>query len=418
MELPMTKYETKVLQPEPKTYNMLFPATTCGITEIKVYPQVEGIVTKKNYTPGTIVQKGQTLFVIDPTEYQLSVQSAEANLKVAKANLETTRLQYESNQKLFEKRIISAQLNIARTNLGYCTVTSPVTGFIAGNEFNVGDMVSRAKYLCTVSDISKVKANFSITETDLLSMVKEFHLINGKNGMEGPNGSLVSDVLPKVKLKLKDGSIYNNDGNITVIGAIVNQTTGTSSCEAVFDNPDGVLRSGLSANVIIPVSLNSVLSVPLLDFPTDEKTVYNFHCYEPMIFTHQGAYWVEGMPGDFRIGYPKSLEEYRTAGEALDADLGGAVYQDDIREIGSGFFEDIFAPALKKAEKDNIPLYCGEYVVIDLADGESKIRWLEDIHSVFRKYGIGHALWNYKEKDFGMRDEKFSCIRDRFIEIL
>ena len=41
MELPMTKYETKVLQPEPKTYNMLFPATTCGITEIKVYPQVE-----------------------------------------------------------------------------------------------------------------------------------------------------------------------------------------------------------------------------------------------------------------------------------------------------------------------------------------------------------------------------------------
>ena len=280
----MTKYETKVLQPEPKTYNTSFPATTCGVTEIKVYPQVEGIVTKKNYVPGTVVQKGQTLFVIDPTEYQLSVQSAEADLKVAKANLETTRLQYESNQKLFEKKIISdyvlntslnsynsaqasvsqaqAQLNIARTNLGYCTVTSPVTGFIAGNEYSAGDMVSRAKYLCTVSDISQVKANFSITETDLLSLVMEYHLITGKNGMEGPNGSLVSDVLPKVKLKLKDGSIYQQEGRVTVIGAIVNQTTGTSSCEAVFDNPDGVLRSGLSANVIIPVSLDSVLSVP------------------------------------------------------------------------------------------------------------------------------------------------------------
>ena len=253
----MTKYETKVLQPEPKTYNTSFPATTCGVTEIKVYPQVEGIVTKKNYVPGTVVQKGQPLFVIDPTEYQLSVQSAEADLKVAKANLETTRLQYESNQKLFEKKIISdyvlntslnsynsaqasvsqaqAQLNIARTNLGYCTVTSPVTGFIAGNEYSVGDMVSRAKYLCTVSDISQVKANFSITETDLLSLVREYHLITGKNGMEGPNGSLVSDVLPKVKLKLKDGSIYQQEGRVTVIGAIVNQTTGTSSCEAVFD---------------------------------------------------------------------------------------------------------------------------------------------------------------------------------------
>jgi membrane fusion protein (multidrug efflux system) len=283
-EMPTAKFETKVLQPESKTYNMTFPATTCGINEIKVYPQVEGLVTKKNYTPGTIVQKGQTLFVIDPTEYQLNVQSAEANLMVAKANLETTRLQYESNQKLYEKHIISdyvlntslndynsaqasvsqaqAQLNIARTNLGYCTVTSPVTGFIAGNEYNVGDMVSRAMPVCTVSDISKVKANFSITETQLLSLVMEYHLTTGKNGMEGPNGSLIGDVMPKVKLKLKDGSIYQHDGNLTVIGALVSQTTGTASCEAEFPNPDGVLRSGLSANIIIPFTLDSVLSVP------------------------------------------------------------------------------------------------------------------------------------------------------------
>ena len=283
-EMPTAKYETKVLQPENKVYNMTFPATTCGINEIKVYPQVEGLVTKKNYTPGTIVQKGQTLFVIDPTEYQLNVQSAEADLMVAKANMESTRLQYESNQKLHEKHIISdyvlntslndynsakamvtqaqAQLNIARTNLGYCTVTSPVTGFIAGNEFNVGDMVSRSRYVCTVSDISKVKANFSITETQLLSIVMEYHLTNGKNGMEGPNGSLVSDVLPKVKLKLKDGTIYDHDGNLTVIGALVSQTTGTASCEAEFENPDGVLRSGLSANIIIPLAIENVLSVP------------------------------------------------------------------------------------------------------------------------------------------------------------
>jgi membrane fusion protein (multidrug efflux system) len=283
-EMPTAKYETKVLQPENKVYNMTFPATTCGINEIKVYPQVEGLVTKKNYTPGTIVQKGQTLFVIDPTEYQLNVQSAEADLMVAKANMESTKLQYESNQKLHEKHIISdyvlntslndynsakamvtqaqAQLNIARTNLGYCTVTSPVTGFIAGNEFNVGDMVSRSRYVCTVSDISKVKANFSITETQLLSLVMEYHLTTGKNGMEGPNGSLISDVMPKVKLKLKDGSIYQHDGNLTVIGALVSQTTGTASCEAEFDNPDGVLRSGLSANIIIPLAIENVLSVP------------------------------------------------------------------------------------------------------------------------------------------------------------
>ena len=283
-EMPTAKFETRVLQPETKVYNMTFPATTSGTTEIKVYPQVDGLVTKKGFTSGTKVQKGQMLFVIDPTEYQLSVQSAEANLSVAKAQMETTRLQYESNQKLYEKKIISdyvlqtslnaynsaqasvsqaqAQLNIARTNLGYCTVTSPVTGFIAGNEFDVGDMVSRAQYLCTVSDISQVTAKFSITETQLLSIVMEYHLTSGKNGMEGPNGSLISDVLPKVKLKLKDGSIYNHDGKLTVIGALVSQTTGTAACEAEFENPDGVLRSGLSANIIIPLAVDSVLCVP------------------------------------------------------------------------------------------------------------------------------------------------------------
>ncbi len=170
--------------------------------------------------------------------------------------------------------------------------------------------------------------------------------------------------------------------------------------------------------IIGGVCYNNVLSVPLLDLPLDDRIVYNFHCYEPMIFTHQGAYWVEGMPSDFRIGYPKTLREYREAGGTLDADLGGAVYKEGIREIGEGFFEDIFAPAIDKAEKDNVPLYCGEYGVIDLAAGEDKLRWLRDIHSVFRKYGIGRALWNYKEKDFGMQDDKFADIRDRFIEIL
>ena len=170
--------------------------------------------------------------------------------------------------------------------------------------------------------------------------------------------------------------------------------------------------------VIGGVCYNSVLSIPLLKLPYDRKTVYNFHCYEPMIFTHQGAYWVEGMPLDFRIGYPKTLWEYREAASKLDADLGGAIQKDGIREIGQGFFEDIFIPALEKAEKDDMPLYCGEYGVIDLAAGEDKLRWLQDIHAVFQKYRIGHALWNYKEKDFGFRDDRFSDIREGFIRII
>lgn len=283
-EAPKVNYETKVLQPETKVYNMSFPATTCGVSEVKVYPLIEGIITKKNFITGTIVQKGQTLYVIDPTEYQLNVQSAQADLNVAQAAMQSAKLEYESNQKLYEKHIISeyvlntslndynsakasvtqaqAQLNIARTNLGYCTIKAPSTGYVADHNFFVGDMATRSNYVCTVSDISMVKADFSITETELLNIVKEYHLRSGKNGMEGPNGSLVSDALPKVKLKLKDGTIYDGEGEIITIDAIVNSSTGTASCEAAFKNPDGVLRSGLSANVIIPINLDSVLSVP------------------------------------------------------------------------------------------------------------------------------------------------------------
>ncbi len=169
--------------------------------------------------------------------------------------------------------------------------------------------------------------------------------------------------------------------------------------------------------VIGGVMYNSVLTVPLIDVPVDDHIVYNFHCYEPMVFTHQAAYWVEQMPADFRIGYPKTLKEYQEAAKSIGLE-GGAIWEEGIREIGEGFFEDIFAPALKKAEKDGVALYCGEYGVIDLADNADKLRWLKDIHSVFRKYGIGHSLWNYKEKDFGMQDERFASIRDQFIAVL
>ena len=277
------KYETKVLQPESRVYHLTFPATLSGDTEISIYPQVEGIIKACNCSSGIKVKKGQTLFVIDPTEFRLSVQSAQANLSAAQAQMETTRLQYESNRTLAEKKIISdyvlqtslnayevakaavsqaeAQLNIAKTNLGYCTVTSPITGFVANKEVEEGDLAYRGVALCTVSDNSVVKAKFSITETQLLEMVREYGLRVTEKGLEGPKGRKIGDVFPPVKLQLKDGSTYEHDGVLNKIDAIVNSSTGTVTCKAAFPNPDGILRSGLSAKVVIPFEDN-VLCAP------------------------------------------------------------------------------------------------------------------------------------------------------------
>ena len=155
--------------------------------------------------------------------------------------------------------------------------------------------------------------------------------------------------------------------------------------------------------VVGGVRYSSVTSVPLLDLPIDDRVVYNFHCYEPFVFTHQGAYWVDQMPSDFRVNYPETLETYREEvhRQGLPEEMAGVIFEEGISEPGEALFEDIFAPALKKAEEDQVALYCGEYGVIDLADKASAERWLRDIHAVMERHGIGGALWNYKEKDFG-----------------
>ena len=136
-----------------------------------------------------------------------------------------------------------------------------------------------------------------------------------------------------------------------------------------------------------------------------------------MIFTHQGAYWMEQFPGDYRITYPQPIEVYREETKKI---LGedGTLFMPEVTGMGPGYFEIIFRAALEAAEKNNAPLYCGEYGVIDLADNPSKIRWLKDIHAAFAKFSIGHALWNYKEKDFGFVDESFKEIKEDFIAVI
>lgn len=170
--------------------------------------------------------------------------------------------------------------------------------------------------------------------------------------------------------------------------------------------------------VIGGVCYNSVLSVKLLDPPYDNKIVYNFHCYEPMIFSHQGAYWMPVFPSDYRISYPQPLEVYRKEHEHIFGEKEGTLFLENITEMGPDFFTNAFESALKAAQKFNVPLYCGEYGVIDLADNPSKIRWLKDIHTAFNRHGIGRALWNYKEKDFGFVDDSFKEIKDDFISVL
>ena len=127
------------------------------------------------------------------------------------------------------------------------------------------------------------------------------------------------------------------------------------------------------------------------------------------------------MDGPVPQGLPhhlsQPLEVYRAETLRVLGD-GSPVFLPEVKEMGPDFFEIIFKAALEAAEKNDAPLYCGEYGVIDLADNPSKIRWLKDIHTAFARFQVGHALWNYKEKDFGLVDDSFASVKDDFIAVI
>ena len=164
---------------------------------------------------------------------------------------------------------------------------------------------------------------------------------------------------------------------------------------------------------------NSIAALKDLAMPYDENIVYNFHCYEPTVFTHQGAYWVEGMDTSFRMPFDSTFGEYRKAAkEQL------AIYSQDLskydenEKMGPAFFKDLIAEAVRVAEERNVPLYCGEYGVIDLAEPEDLLKWYQAICSSFNSYGIARAAWSYKEMDFGFIDEHMKPVLEEVLKIM
>lgn len=164
---------------------------------------------------------------------------------------------------------------------------------------------------------------------------------------------------------------------------------------------------------------NSVVSVKELRKPYDDKIVFNFHCYEPLIFTHQAAYWVKGMSEDFRISYPKDLGEYYEVTEkTIGSFFSELIKGYDGVMCDKDFFIRYFKEAIEIAQKYDVPLYCGEYGVIDRADPEGTLNWFKDINAAFNEYGIARSVWSYKEMDFGLTDEHYSSVFEEMIKYL
>ena len=253
---------------------MLFRSTLQGKTDIEVRPQVSGAIQAVKVDEGAVVRKGQVLFTLDPVPFQAAVNQAKAAVDAAKVNVDNAKLTEAQNKLLLDKNIISdyvwqqaanalsaanaqlAQANAAlisaQKNLSYCTITAPSNGVVGQIPFREGSYVSPSTALTTVSDNSEIYAYFSFTEKDLLEMTKNGTLSQAQ----------IIAAMPAARLQLSDGQMYGIEGKVTTISGVVNPSTGASSARAIFDNPSGLLRSGLTGTVILPQDFTNRIIIP------------------------------------------------------------------------------------------------------------------------------------------------------------
>lgn len=269
-----------------QTLNTSYPATLIGDNDVEIRPQITGQITSVLVEDGQRVSKGQLLFVIDAVQLQAAVDAAksqviqaQAGVTSAQAAVNTAQTNVNNNKLLLDKNIISssayqitvdqfnmakaqlnqaqaavkaaqAQLASAQKNLSYSRITAPQSGVVGTIDFKTGAYVTPQSMLTILSTNADMEAYFSLTEKELLTMTN--------------SGSINEAIaaMPAVQLQLADGTIYPEAGKITAISGVTDTRTGSARVTALFPNPNGVLRTGSSAKVLIPNIMEGVITVP------------------------------------------------------------------------------------------------------------------------------------------------------------
>lgn len=269
------EYAVEELQPITANLTTTYPATIRGKQDVEIRPQVSGFITKLCVDEGATVRKGQTLFIIDPTQYQSAANTARAAVATAKAAVSTQQMTFDNKKELNKKQIISdydlsmaenallqakaqlaqaqAQFTAAEQNLSFTQVKSPSDGVINNIPYRLGALVSPSIQtpMTTVSEIDEVYVYFSMTEKELLAMTKS-------------SGSLKEEIskMPAIRLQLIDGTEYGLEGKVDAVTGVIDQATGSVSMRAIFSNKEHILRSGGTANILIPYHLENIISIP------------------------------------------------------------------------------------------------------------------------------------------------------------
>lgn len=235
--------------------------TTVGFVNANILPKVSGYLLKQNYQDGARVHAGQLLFEIDPRQYQAALDQALGNLAQAQAKHKQNQQDLARYTKLFNASVIpkekfdnatqttraseaqvqadKAAVEGAKLNLQWTKVYSPIDGVAGIAQAQVGDLVGTSTLLTTVSQVDPIKVSFPVSEKLYLHFAAQLNVL----------GSPQAEPSPRIELILGDGSIYRYPGRLYAVNRQVDVQTGTITMQALFPNPENVLRPGMYAKV-------------------------------------------------------------------------------------------------------------------------------------------------------------------------
>jgi len=248
--------QTVVARDTPVTYE--YVGQTQSSRQVQIVARVNGFIDKRVYTEGSLVKAGQVMFQQDPRPFQVQVDAAKAALaeqqarqKVADDNL--ARVKPLAERKALSQReledaigaaasaaaaveVAKANLEQAKLNLSYTTITTPVTGLASYSKVQDGQYVNVAdSQLTYVAQLDPMWVNFSVSENDLLALRSEQQA--GRLKLP-PTGGF------EVAVVLANGKTFPTKGRITFESADFNQQTGTFLLRATLPNPEGLMRPG------------------------------------------------------------------------------------------------------------------------------------------------------------------------------
>ena len=261
--MPPPEVTVAVVQPRDLPANFEYFAQISGVREVEVRARVSGILEKWNFTEGSKVAAGQSLFTIDAAPYRAALARAEADLVSAQASFDQAKRNAGRLKPLYEAKAVSqkdyddatsgeqvtganvksaqAAVTEARLNLAYTRVEAPISGITSRALQSEGSLVQAQQTLLTkISQIDPVHVIFSFTEAEHLKFA---------HAMADGTLRLPKDGKFDVKLKLADGSEYARPGKVDFTDVRVDPATGTIDARAVIGNPQGQLRPGQFARV-------------------------------------------------------------------------------------------------------------------------------------------------------------------------